>query len=160
MVKVTDGHGVLGTHHLWGEPGDHWGPVLLAGLAGQWGEYGHQGVWVGGGDHTDSQLAQVSIKLGRKAQAGGCETDTKRKSHRWARPVLRSRNRCQRWPPSQCKGIRLCFLQAGGPDPFTFKKWTRYVGQREDGKLTFPLKFLSPFYNVRWVFTCVIFLAT
>lgn len=74
VVGVSGSHHVPGIKHRLCELGHCQGPVLLAASAGQWGKAGHEEVQAGEGDHTDKQIARVSIELARKTQAGSDST--------------------------------------------------------------------------------------
>merc|ERR1712170_308481 len=71
MAGVTSSHHVLGIKHLLGQLGHSQGTVLLAASGGQGSKAWHEEVEAGEGNHVDSQLSQVSVKLAGETQAGG-----------------------------------------------------------------------------------------
>ena len=71
MSWITSSHHVLGIEHLLREFRNSKSPVLLGTPSSEWGKSRHEEVESGKGDHVDSKLPEVSIKLTWEPKTSG-----------------------------------------------------------------------------------------
>jgi len=78
MTGISGAHHVLGVELLLGEFGDSQGTVLLRSTRCEGCETNHEEMETREGDHVDSKLAEITVKLTRESKTTSGTTDSSR----------------------------------------------------------------------------------